>query len=522
MSSIIENVTRMAKAVTASKAFDSETKKAARAFLKRTKAKRESGVAALLSVVATAMGLEAGASLENIYDAMCDSGFMTDGQFDTDDASDGMAPADKEVFEHNQEIDAAVEPQTPSETHETAAQPAEAAAPQPTPQKASKGRQKAADASVPGAPVQGLDAGEGKHLGDLVGWSLSGMISADRVEAAIKKFGLEDDIRLPKLTNNSAYRKAIQLAFNAGKKEERVAMAVLVEDNAKKIVHSLVNKSVVDDDDDTVSNKDAEFKTEIKVGFNKLADQQGATASGCLVTEDDNHPAAKILRAKYAELTENYTTDGIRSGFQVAFKKWDACPVLPHGGLWYIPAKHAEKVRAWVGFMRELNQQSALIPTFNTHETIESLKESTRNGLESQLQEMFNLLEEYATLGWDKCRVTTLEKRMEDFDELRGRAEFYQAMLGTTIDDLTAKIEAAAKTVMGRLEQRREEEADKAAEKAKAEAAKKEEERKAREAEKAKAKAAAAPAPAKAPAKKAAPKAKAAPKRSAAAATATA
>lgn len=490
-----EMVTEIAKALSTSKQFSTETRKAARAVLKRAKTSRAAAADVVVGLVAMELALDQvgpwEGTISDAYREMARAGFVG-----------GMASADRRVFEANRAIDEASAqqeeepvkaPEAPkaTQTAQPAAQPAQATDPAPEAPPAKKGRQKAVQASVPGQPIQGIAPQEGKHLGDLVGWSLTGNVHKDKVEALIIKHGLENDIRLPKLTRNSAYRKAIQLCFNAGKKEERMAMAVLVEDNTTKIVHSLVSKNLVDDDDDdAVSTKDAKFSTEIKVGFSKIADQAGATAGGCLITEDDNHPAAVVLRQKYLELTEMYLPDGIRSGFQVAFRAWDACPVLPHGGLWYIPAKHAEKVRVWHEFLRDLGMTALIIPTFDTKETIDSLRESTRNGLESQLSEMLNLLEEYAAMGWDKCRSTTLEKRMEDFDELRNRAELYQAILGTTIDDLKDRVQAAADAVMVKLTAKQAAEVAEAKKEAEEKAAEAETKKAAREAKKAEAQAA--------------------------------
>ncbi|MEN6369525.1 MAG: DUF6744 family protein, partial [Thermotogota bacterium] len=288
--------------------------------------------------------------------------------------------------------------------------------------------------------------------------------------------GIADDLQFPKLTPNSCYRKAIQQVFNTGKKDTGRPMAVVVEDSSEKIVHSIVMSSVVDDANDAVSAKDAKFRTELKVGFDKEAYALGATAEGCLVLEDPNHPLAEQLKTTYLELAERYLSYDIRVAFQAAFRKWDACPVLPHGGLWYIPSSRADKVRAWDRFMRGLGLVTAVIPTFDTAETIESLQQATRNGLESQLEDVLKLLGMYAAEG-ETVRTTTLEKRAEEFDALRSRAELYQAILGTTVDDLTAKIESAAKRLAQDISARKieedEEERRAAAEKASARAARK-------------------------------------------------
>ncbi len=289
---------------------------------------------------------------------------------------------------------------------------------------------------------EAIEQAEGKHLGDLCGWSLSGSRPKDLVEQLAAKHGLSDDLVFPKLTPSACYKKAISQVFTSGKKMEH--MAVPVENSTDKMVHALVTKRVVESEAGAVSLKDAEFSTEIKVGFNKEAYRNGANAAACLVVEDDANPAAVQLKETYLELAETYLANDIRYAFQAAFRTWDACPVLPHGGLWYIPAIHAQKVRSWNEFMIDLGMSTIIIPTFDTVETIASLREATRNGLEGQLSEVLGALDYYSEQGWQKTRTNTLEARVADFDSLRARAELYQNILGTTVDDLIAKVKLAA------------------------------------------------------------------------------
>jgi len=323
----------------------------------------------------------------------------------------------------------------------------------------------------------------GMHLGDLCGWSITGSRPKAKVIHTAEQLGLEEDMRFPKLTPNSAYRKAISMTFKQSKSTNM--MAVLVEDSPRRIVHSLVATEVVEDDNNTVSSKDASFNTEIKVGFNKEADAGGASPGACLVTEDDTHPAAQELRKNYTHLLDTYLASDIRECFQAAFRNWKACPVLPHGGLWYIPSKYAEKVRAWAAFMRELQLVTVVVPSFDTKETLESLQNSTRYSLENQLADIVSQLDGYSAEGAASVRSSTLEKRAAEFDDLRSRAELYKTILGTTVSDLTKRIEVASQKLVKDISARKgdEEERRRVAKEARA-AADKEKRRMEREAKK--------------------------------------
>ena len=450
VSKIVEDAMEIAKIVTKDGMQNPETRRAARNFLKRNRDQREGLAPKFMANVATSNGLADDADAKEILAAV-------NGEPDSKPIQEPKKTAAKKTAAKKEEPETVpVEGPNKKFTEETGLS------------RNVRGDRPTATIRVKSVK-EAIAQAEGRHLGDLCGWSLSGSKSKDEVEALAAKHDLADDLEFPKLTPNACYRKAISQVFATGKKSEKNWMAVVVENSADKMVHSIVGSSVVDDDDDTVSAKDAAFETEIKVGFDKKAFRDGASAAGCLVVEDEKHPAAIQLKEVYLELAETYLTNDIRNAFQAAFRKWDACPVLPHGGLWYIPAVHAKKVRSWNEFMIDLGMTTVVIPAFDTKETIASLQEATRSGLEGQLSDLLWMLDYYAEQGWAKTRTNTLEARIADFDELRNRAELYQNILGTTISDLTDKVKIAAdrltKDVTTRHEIEEKEAADAAAEK---------------------------------------------------------
>jgi len=472
----IKTMTRNAKAISRARdVFDAETRKLARAYLKAIATAKSGDMDKVATEYAAATAKALG----------CDNtpAAITLAQLEARGVDPGKAgvtvPADTE-----DKGTKSTRPAPSKGAVKPAAEPAPEAAPEP-------------DTTKPAAPKPSIEAkgkirkvaeaismDNGKHLGDLVGWSLSGTHLKADVEAAATACGILDQLRLPKNTPIACYKKAISLVFNSGRKECRVEDAVVVEDNENRIVHSIVERNLVDDAGNKVSKKDASFTTVTKVGFDRAKYAEGAEPKDCLKLQDPAHPAAVALREAYEELAYTYLTGDVRSAFQFAFRNWHAVPSLPHGGLWFVPAVHAEQVRAWNGFMKMLKQTTVIIPCFDTAETIESLQEATRHGLESQLGELAAQLEQYEAEGWNTIRVNTLEKRVEEFDTLRNRAELFQSILGTLVDDLTAKVDAAAKTVMATLERKKAEEEIKAEEEARAKAEAKAEKDKARAAKK--------------------------------------
>lgn len=273
----------------------------------------------------------------------------------------------------------------------------------------------------------------GNHMGDLCGWSLKGSIDQAKATELVKSLGLEE-FEFPMLSANSAYRRAVDMVVKGGRSDERKLEAVKVRDDEHQIAHSIIRKDVVADMLQ-LAEKDAEFYTECQIIFSK--------DSHSLICSDPNHTIYQEVQKNYTELLTIYTINDLRTAFQRAFAKWGGIRMLEHGGLWWIPSTQVEKVRSWKSFMGQTGNSALIIPIFDTRETIESLKNLTRESVDGQLQELVEQLSGYAARS--NVRNSTLEARLEEFDELRDRAELYERLLGHKLDDLKAKLNEAQK-----------------------------------------------------------------------------
>lgn len=286
-----------------------------------------------------------------------------------------------------------------------------------------------------------LKQNEGRHLGDLCGWGIHGEHLQTEVKIISERLGISEDLGLPYVSASSAYRRAVNDAVKSGRSDERKLQAVKVEDTETKIVHAVVRSLLTEAPVPGLSSNDADFEQILKVGFDKDGYKNGRDPSVLLQTENDDHALSAKIRARYEELCVRYLPRDIRVAFQRAFEKWGAIRLLDHGGLWWVPAPYAEKVRAWKTFMGELNNTTVIIPVFDTEETINSLREQSRQTLEAQLSEMMGDLEKFSKT--DSTRVSTLEKRLEMFDSLRTKIELHAAVLGMKQQELLDRLNDA-------------------------------------------------------------------------------
>lgn len=282
-----------------------------------------------------------------------------------------------------------------------------------------------------------LEQQNGRHLGDLCGWSLSGPYIQSDVAQLAEEHGLTDDLGLPKLSPASAYRRAVTNGVKGGRNDEKRYEASKVEDDELRIVHSIVRRDIVDGESE-LSTKDAGYETECKVGFNKGAYKDGAAAEELIKFEHPDHPIAMKIKAEYDSLCVRFVAGDIRIAFQRAFESWGGIGLLSHGGLWWVPAPNAVKVRAWKAFMVGLNNTTVIVPVFDTQETINSLVEQSKETLEARLDSLMEQLGSFSKSG--NTRISTLEKRVRMFDDLRANVELHAAVLGAKQDELLRKV----------------------------------------------------------------------------------
>jgi hypothetical protein len=291
---------------------------------------------------------------------------------------------------------------------------------------------------------------KGKHLGDLCGWGLHGSYNQQGVRSLAEKHGILDDLGFPNLSPISAYRRAVKGSVKRGQVDDRQFDIVKLDDTPVKIVHAVVETEVVDGDSGSLSKKDASSNTIFRVGFDKQAYTDGAAEDTLMQVENQEHPVAQKMMEMYAELCLQFLPADVRVAFQRAFEKWGAMRLLDHGGLWWIPEPNAHKVRSWREFMRELENDTIVIPIFDTVETMESLIAQSQSTLEGQLGDLLDQLETFTRK--DNTRLSTLESRVEVFDDLRNKIELHAMVLGTKQEELIKKLNDAQQGLIASLQ----------------------------------------------------------------------
>lgn len=300
------------------------------------------------------------------------------------------------------------------------------------------------------------------HMGDLVGASISGTVDRTFFEKLINKYGLARDVQLPKLGPSNAYRRAVRDAVKSGRRGRRAAgsdaglAAVLIRESDDVIVHAFVRVDVVEAARAAgkVSVKSGEFALDdavdldeiCRVRFSKRQRRMGVSLGGLVTySHPDNDVSTKVRKGYRAHALE-FTNNDLRGMFQQAFARWDGCRVIPHGGLWWIPATAADKVQAWAGVVKELNSVPVVLPVYDDAATMESLREAAKNSLEGQLGEITDGLKRFDDPS--KAKIGTLETRVAEYDGLKSKAATYEKLLGYKLNELKTGVQEARKALL--------------------------------------------------------------------------
>lgn len=287
-------------------------------------------------------------------------------------------------------------------------------------------------------------------VGHIVGWSLSGQFKQGVAQQRAIELGLDGDFKFPRVNENSVYRRAVNAAIKGARNDERQFVVKLVEDSASFIVHEFLSADVQDLTVSSLTDKSALFTHETCTRFDKLSYASGkGTPDKYLQVEDPQNEICAVVAKVYNEgaVDIHYSIADVRTAFQRAFAKWCGLSVLQHGGMWFIPRDYAKKVEAWEAFVNSWPGCKACVwDQYDGAQVMKELEHSSNETLEAQLAQVLTDLERFAASG--NVRMSTLEARIEMFDELRARAELFERLLGSSMVDIKDKMNSAKEALV--------------------------------------------------------------------------
>jgi hypothetical protein len=277
--------------------------------------------------------------------------------------------------------------------------------------------------------VTALNTG-GTHLGDLNFWVLTdAAISRSDLEQKWKNTGLPHQLLPEPPTVEKAFKLAArEAAVGLGDRLVRLA----VEDEAT-IVFAVVHEQR--HDDGTLS-----YTQQAKVSLDRLTE--------VLSTDAPMHDLVFAITTRFAELRDTHTADDVRRTITRALQSMSAVLVRENGGVWWVPAPHAESMRKLQAAIESIgSSRFYLLPVHDSSDAHRTLGDAASKSIETELAELKTEVASF--LAQPPERTSTLVRRLDAFDTLKARAELYRTVLNIqvldldkTLDGLSASIEA--------------------------------------------------------------------------------
>jgi hypothetical protein len=280
-------------------------------------------------------------------------------------------------------------------------------------------------------------------LGDIVCWSMRGSVPRDVAEQSAAAHGIDGYFTFPKVMEVNAWRRAVRDAVKGGAKDTKRFDVVKTRDDADYVIHEIIERRVEDGASSNIDDRHAEAHHVVSVRFKKAAYLARAfnTPDELIEAEDWTNPIAADIYRIYHEQLDNYTITDIRSRFQDLFADWAGIRLNEAGGVWFIPAIHADRVRAWQGWMTDMGHGAFVAPQIDAADTMAMVEAVGRDSLDAQLADLLDEIEKFK--ADTKVRPSTLEARVDAFDALRERVECYETMLGVALGELKGQTDAA-------------------------------------------------------------------------------
>lgn len=303
-----------------------------------------------------------------------------------------------------------------------------------------------------------------KAIGNLVSWSLSGNHRQHEVQTLIASYPvLVDALQLPRILSNNAYRRAVRaVAGTQGATDDRAVICKVVEDSDSYIVHQFLLGDVQDTHESALTERGARFAHLCATRFDKLQYAAGADPAKLVQVEDLADGLGKeigdAVLATYHRMAVDvhYSASDLRVAITRAMRSWAGIQMLDTGGLWFIPDAYVGLTSMLVSLVEQLHGCRLIaLPQYDVAAVMTEIQLRSSDALDAQLADLLGELERFAT--GSSVKLSTLEARVEAFDTLRARTECYERLLGTTLGDLTERLNQAQEALLVALSSIKEE-----------------------------------------------------------------
>lgn len=279
--------------------------------------------------------------------------------------------------------------------------------------------------------VAGVLARGGEHLGDIA-WFDGGGVRELR-------WRLRDNLAAADLPRSLAPddpdpRAALGKAVSAHRERGRGVFLRRAERRGEEVL------VVVQDGDD--------FDVAARVSVDATGDLAVAKEPGVNGRVDE---VLSEIRSEFREHLDNASTQEVSSMVVDAILGWcGGIRLKERGHVYWVPAAGRDELRALKGVVDDLGSSHlTVLPVHDSDEAKDGLRRAARASFEQQLNDVAEELEAFASR--DNVRASTLQRRLEEFQDLRDKVELYSDVLDKQKGRLLGRLEEARRRAVDLL-----------------------------------------------------------------------
>jgi len=270
----------------------------------------------------------------------------------------------------------------------------------------------------------------GKPLGSLLWWQLNGnRIEHDQLEDLARRHGLNDKYLPSEIKPAQAFRRACRHATT------KMPVGMLLRpigESADEIVVGLVNERP-----DAVA-RDIDYDLVSRVVFDKRSNAITCDVENGVVWE-----LQQLYRHHMA-----LTTEDVRHMLS-AFLSEAGVSLRDSGGVYFVAAPYQATLDALCRVVEAVGKNTTFqLPIVDTAATRSVLREVAKQSLDDEVQQ---LQAELLRFEADKVRQSTLERKLDGFEELRSRVTLFARVLSFKAEALNDKIGAIQSSLRRQL-----------------------------------------------------------------------
>lgn len=281
-----------------------------------------------------------------------------------------------------------------------------------------------------------LASSGGQQLGTLLWWSLNAnRIEHRRLVDLAVKHSLDDKYLPSEIKPTGAFRRACR---HAATRLDHGLMLRPIAESETEVVVGLVRERP------DAAAKNLDYDLLARISFDKQTS---------IITADVENGVLAQVRELYQHHLA-HTTEDIRAMF-AAFLAEAGVSLRESGGVYFVPATHQTTLDSLCAVVEAVGSNKTFqLPIVDTAESKKTLREVAKRSLDDEIRQ---LQEELDLFDPEKVRQSTLERKLQGFDDLRARANLFARVLSfkaTAMNERIAAIQAGLRGQLGGRQQK--------------------------------------------------------------------